>query len=258
VQEGAREEVRDRRDAGTGAREADQQLGGVGGRSSRRNAFPPLLAAGQRPRHRRTVGAEQADRVVRRELLRRRRLTPLRQVVGRGIQAVGKRSQAARGEQRIVWQRPDADGGIESLAQQVDPARREVQLQRDGRVQGHERGQHVAEHQVRDVAGHGYPQPPARRGLAVVAQGRRGVHLEGDLARVLEKLPSELGQRLTPRRAQQEALANPRLQRRDAPRDGGLWQTQPLGGAAEAPQLGDAGEHEQVAWIDARRCLFHL
>ena len=140
---------------------------------------------------------------------------------------------------------------VKAFAQQVHPPGRQVQLQGDPRVQGHEGGQHVGQQEGCKVAGHGHAQTPTGRRLPVFAQGGDGLDFCGHLAGVLQQQAAEFGEGLTACGAQQQPLAQVGFEPGDATRHRGLGQPQALGRAAEAAQVGHAGEDQQVVGLDA-------
>ena len=251
---GIGEVVLHHRDARPGAGEADQQIRRIGGRAAGRDAFPALFAAREDPRHRLAGAREQAQRVVFHQRLGFRRLAAAGDVGGRGIESGRPRGDAPGGERGVVRQLAHADRHVEVLADEVDPPRRQVDLERDCRIAADEVGEEIAENEVREVAGHRYAQAAAGLGLALQCERRRGVDFLRHVARMVEHAAAEVGDAELAGRAQQQALAQLRLQRRHAAGDRGFRQAQALGRAAEAAGVGHAGEQEEVVGF---YCCFH-
>ena len=187
------------------------------------------------------------------QIIRCHRFAAFCQIARCGVQAARQHGHFARRKQRVVRQVTHAHRQVEILSEQIDAPWRQVKLQRDGRMHGDEGAQHVGQHQVGKVARHRHAQPTARLRLAIFLQGCHGIDLGCHLLRVFPQLLAELGDCQAARGAQQQALAQPLFQCCNAARHGGLGQTEPLGGTAEAAHLDDAGKDQEVV----RFKLFH-
>jgi hypothetical protein len=182
-----------------------------------------------------------------------RHAAPL-QIRRRGVQADRKRRHLTRCQRGVVGQAAHAQREVEVLADQVDAARRQVELEGDRRVLFDEIGEQPAEHDGREVGRHRYPQPPARQHLALLRERAGGLDFGRDLVRVLEHAVTEVCDRQLACRAKQQALAELRFQRRDAPRHGRFGQPDTLRGAAETALVGDPREEHQVVRFQVHRC----
>ena len=171
-------------------------------------------------------------------------------VLRRGIQGQGAEGHAARRQAGIVGQVAHADGQVKIFFQQIHAARRQVQLQRNGRVAAQELGQHLAHQRVAEIGWHGNAQQAARTRLAVLGQRAGRFRFLDHLARMVEQAGAKFRQRQLARGAQQQPFAQFRFQQRDAARQGRLGQVHALGGARKTAALDDAREQQQISGID--------
>jgi hypothetical protein len=158
--------------------------------------------------------------------------------------------KAACGERRIVGQVAHPQRDIEVLADQVDAARRQVELERDRRVARDEVGERLPQHVVRKIGRHRDAEPSARLHLPLLRQGGGGIDFGHHLVRMLEHAAAEVGDGQLARRSQQQAFAELRLEVGDAPRHGRLRLAGALGGAAEAAFVDDAREQQEVVGFE--------
>ena len=143
-----------------------------------------------------------------------------------------------------------ANRHVEVLADQIDEACGQVDLERDRRILPDELGEHRREHEVGEVARHRHAQPSARLDLPVLGQRRRGRDVLDDVMRMLEHGAAEVGDGELARRAQQQPFAELRFERRHASRHGRLGQAQALGGAGKAAFVDDAGEEQEIVGFE--------
>ena len=201
----------------------------------------------QHPRHRLAGATEHAQRVVLHQRLGLARRAAPREVGGRGVQAAAERGHPARGERRVVAQVAHADRDVEVLADQVDEARRQVDLQRDRRI---------ARARTRASSG---ASTRFARSPGIVTRSRPlgspgGVCASDAAASTSSTTWCACSSTARPKsvtvslRVVRSSRRSPScaLERGDAPRDGRLRQAQALGGAREAAFVDHAGEQQQV------------
>ena len=250
------ERVVDHRDPRSADRHSHQDLRRVHGGAAGRNTVPACLATNQRPAGRLAVAREQSQRVVFREGRRLLRQAAPRDVGGCGVEASGERREPARGERRVVGDLADAKRDVDVLADEVDVARRQIEVERDPRMARHECRERRREQEVRQVVGHARAQAARRLGLPVRGDRPGGFDVLGDVPRVLEHRAAEIGQRERAGGAQEQPFAEGLFERRHAARHRRLGKAQACCGVREPAIVGDPGEDHEV--VCTERVLSHI
>jgi hypothetical protein len=175
------------------------------------------------------------------------------EVSRRGEQRHAHAQQQARGEQAVLEQRASPYGEVDVLGHQVDPPRRQVEFELHPRVVLDEPRQHRGQHHGGKVRWHRHPQAAAGLRLPVLGQRLRGFHFAGQRPGMGEHALPEFRDGQPAGAALQQSLAQALLERRDAPRNGGLGQAQPQRRRAEAAGVGHPGIQQQVVGIEFHR-----
>jgi hypothetical protein len=135
------------------------------------------------------------------------------QVVGRGVEADGKIGQRPGGERSVVGQVAHAHGHVEVLADQVDAPRRQIHLQRappGSRTM--KSAIHGPSRLVAKSAGIDTRRRPLGSTCRCWASEDAAIHLGQHVAGVFEHAVAEVGHCELARGAQQQALAQLRLE----------------------------------------------
>ena len=143
-----------------------------------------------------------------------------------------------------------ADRDVEVLADEIDEARREVDLQRDRRIRPDELREERREHDRAQVARHRHAQPSGGLDLPVLGERRRRGHVLDDVMRVLQHREPEVGDRELAGRAQQQPLAQLGFERRHPARHRRLGEPEPPGRPREAAFVDDAREEQEIVRLE--------
>ena len=148
-----------------------------------------------------------------------------------------------------------AERDVEILADQVDPPRRQVDLERDRRIVARRIRRGAAPStRLAKSAGIDTRSRPLGSDLPVLRQATPPrPRPRRDVTGMLQHGVAEIGDRELARGAQQQALAQLRFERREPARDGRFGQPQALGRPREAAFVDDAGEEQKVVGFDGQR-----
>ena len=178
------------------------------------------------------------------QIVRRHGLATLGKIARRSVEPAGKHRDSPCRQQGIVRQIAHAHRQIKTLAEQIDPAWRQVEFKRYRRVQGNERREHIAEQQHGKIARHRHSQATAWPHLPVLAQRLDSIDFGGNLTGMFQQLVAKLGQRQASRGSQQQSFAQPFFKQRNPPRYGRFGQADSLGSTAEAPGFNHPGKDQ--------------
>ena len=239
-------------DASPGARQPHQQLGRVGGGAPGRDALPALLAAAAASTASARRCAQQAQRVVLHQRLGLGGCAVSGEVVGRRIEAPANTREPARDERGVVGQVAHAHRDVEVLADQVDAPRRQVELERDGRVAGDEVGaasRRAPGWRSRSASTRAAARSAAPGGAApATAAASTSSTTWCACSSTLRPKSVTVSLRVVRRSRRSPSALSSAASRRETVDFG---QAQALGRAAEAAFVGHAGEEQQVVGFEA-------
>lgn len=223
----------------------------VGGQRPVGHAFPLRRSVGEAPGQGFAAGTDQAQPDVSEQVLGALGMPVAREIGRARVEPVVQLGELARHQRAVVGQAAGhAQGDVETLGDEVDAPRREVEFEAHLGVAGGELDQERRQVEFDEVGWQRCAQHAARDSLPVLRQRRRRLGLLLQPARVFEDALAEVGERQPARAARQQSLAEARLERADPPRDGRFGQPAAFGGAREAAGGNHPGEEDQVVGVE--------